>query len=316
MTHATRFIRAAFASALLTTACADGRLATDARGPEVSTPAFFSARGGWSAPVNMGAPLNTAAFENAPELSRDGLALYFASNRPGSVGSVDIYVSRRACTDASDPQCAWGEPVNLGPTVNTTALDGGPHLSRDGHWLYFFSDRPGGFGSNDIYVSWRADVHDDLAWSAPVNLGAPINTAALEAGPNLRGQDFYFHRGVTGDTDIYLSHHSGAGFTEPVRVDEVSKQPSIEQRPSTRWDGREMILSSDRPGGLGLQDIWMSSRRGNGLPWTEPVNLGAPINTPFQEQTPTITDDGMILLFASNRTANNTDLYVSFRTGG
>jgi hypothetical protein len=315
MTHANGFIRIVVASVVLA-ACSDGRVVTDARGPDVTTPNFFAAEGGWSAPVNMGASLNTPAFENAPELSRDGLALYFASNRPGGVGSVDIYVSRRACTDASDPRCVWGTPVNLGPTVNTTAVDGGPHLSRDGHWLYLISDRPGGLGSNDIYVSWRADVHDDLAWSAPVNLGPPMNTDQLEAGPNLRGQDFYFHRGpAVGNTDIYLSHHSGAGFTEPVRVDEVSKEASFEQRPSTRWDGREMILSSDRVGGLGLQDIWMSSRRGNGQPWTEPVNLGALINTPFQEQTPTITDNGMILLFASNRVANNTDLYISYRTG-
>ena len=116
---------------LMLSSCADAP--THTPGPDATTPLFFAADGGWTAPVNMGAPLNTAAFENAPELSRDGLALYFASNRPGGVGSVDIYVSRRACTDASDALCGWGEPVNLGPNVNTTALDGGPHLSRDGH---------------------------------------------------------------------------------------------------------------------------------------------------------------------------------------
>ena len=275
--------------------------------------------GEWSAPTNLGSVVNSPAADNSPEMSRDGLSLYFGSTRPGGFGSTDIYVSRRACTDMSDERCAWGIPVNLGESINTAAIDGGPHLSRDGHWLYLISDRPGGFGSNDIWVSYREHVHDDLAWGIPVNIGAPINTSGLEAGPNLRGNDFYFHRGpAVGNTDIYLSHIVDGGFTEPVRIDEVSSlaeegQPFFDQRPSTRWDGREMILSSDRPGTHGLQDIWVSTRSSNAAPWTMPRNLGPLINTPSQEQTPTISDDGTILLFASNR-GGNTDLYMATRS--
>ena len=73
-----------------------------------------------------------------------------------------------------------------------------------------------------------------------------------------------------------------------------------------------MILSSDRGGSIGLQDIWTSTRPGNGLVWTIPENLGPTINTPFQEQTPTITDDGTMLLFSSNRTGQF-DLYLAKR---
>lgn len=300
-------------------ACSSDRSPSAPTGPVLSealdllamaTPTF----GEWSSPVSLGPVVNSEFIDNSPELSRDGLSLYFGSNRPGGVGSVDLWVTRRACTDETDASCAWGPPVNLGPTINTTRIDGGPHLSRDGHWLFLISDRPGGFGSNDIWLSYRADVNDDLAWQAPVNIGAPINTAELEAGPNLRGMEFYFHRGpAAGNTDIYVSRVIDGTFRGPVLVEELSAAGSFEQRPSTRWDGREMILSSDRAGGIGLQDIWTSTRPGNGLPWTTPVNLGPTINTPFQEQTPTITDDGTMLLFSSNRTGQF-DLYMSTRT--
>ena len=270
--------------------------------------------GYWSEPVSLGPVINSPTTENSPELSNDGLSLYFGSvNRPDGLGSTDLYVSRRSCTDAADERCAWGAPVNLGPTINSNRIDAGPQLSRDGHWLYFISDRPGGFGLNDIWVSYRQDTHDDFAWETPVNLGAPINTVQSEAGPNLRGPDLYFHRGtVASNTDIYVSRKRGDTFDEPTLVWEVSSPGFFDQRPSTRWDGHEMVLSSDRPGGLGLQDIWTSVRQGNGSAWTSPVNLGAPINTQFQEQTPTITDDGSILLFSSNRTGNF-DLYMATR---
>lgn len=55
-----------------------------------------------------------------------------------------------------------------------------PNLSRDGHWLFFSSTRPGRFGNFDIWVSWRANPHDDFGWETPVNLGA-INTDAFDA---------------------------------------------------------------------------------------------------------------------------------------
>ncbi|PYO34033.1 MAG: hypothetical protein DMD74_12110, partial [Gemmatimonadetes bacterium] len=68
--------------------------------------------------------------------------------------SQDLWVSTRATT--ADP---WSTPVNLGPTVNTTAFDGAPALSFDGTTLYFFSTRPGGFGGNDLYVTMRQRVN-------------------------------------------------------------------------------------------------------------------------------------------------------------
>ena len=100
----------------------------------------------WSAAVNLEAPVNSASDESGPALSRDALSLYFQSNRPGGLGLADIWVSQRNSVD--DP---WGLPTNLA-SVNSAVADATPNLSRDGHWLFFASQRAGGLGGFDIWV--------------------------------------------------------------------------------------------------------------------------------------------------------------------
>src|SRR5215831_434027 len=86
----------------------------------------------WSAPVNLGAGINTSLGEAAPAISRDGLTLYFVSNRPvpppDAFGDADLYVARRERVDLP-----WGAPVNLGDTINTAGFEGFPALSRNEH---------------------------------------------------------------------------------------------------------------------------------------------------------------------------------------
>lgn len=278
--------------------------------------------GPWSPPVNLGPTINSALVDITPELSKDGLSLYFSSTRAGGFGSNDLWVSRRACTDMSNVDCAWGGPVNLGPTINNAGIDAAPLLSRDGHLLYFTSERPGGFGLNDIWVSHRSNIHDDLAWETPVNLGPGVNTAVFEAGPSLRGPELYFSRGpaAVGPLDIWVSRRDGNTFAPGTLVAELSSAAN-ELRPSIRFDGREIFVSSDRtdrPGSMGAQDIWVSTRRSNADAWSLPVNLGPSINTAFAEQQPALSDDGTMLFFASNRPGGSgaADLYVSTRAKG
>lgn len=83
-------------------------------------------------------------------IRRDGLEMLMSSDRPGGVGSFDLWVSTRETT-----RDAWSSPVNLGATVNSDAQDGDPAMSRDARTLYFNSDRPGGFGGQDLYVTTR-----------------------------------------------------------------------------------------------------------------------------------------------------------------
>ena len=163
----------------------------------------------WSPPVNLGPSINSAFSDASPALSKDGLSLYFTSGRPGGMGGNDIWVSQRSSRE--DP---WSEPVNLGPTVNTAFNEDGASFSRDMHTMYFNSDRPGGFGLRDIWISERAHTGDDLAWEEPVNAGPGVNSSAGDAGAGyLENEDvgtplLYFgsnRSGGPGLSDIYVS---------------------------------------------------------------------------------------------------------------
>lgn len=264
----------------------------------------------WDPPVNLGPVVNSPFVDNLPELSKDGLSLYFTSARPGGSGALDLWVSRRVTEDAP-----WGPPVNLGPTVNSSANDAAPNLSADGHYLFLTSNRPGGLGSNDIWVSWRRHVHDDFGWTTPVNLGAPINSATFDAGAAFRRPEFYFTRGPAANTlDIYVSSVMGHAFGSPLLVAELSSAAN-DQRPTLRYDRREIFFSSNRSGGFGLDDIWASTRPGAHGPWSAPVNLGPSINTSFVESQPGVSHDGGLLFFSSDRPGGSgaLDLYMSTR---
>jgi hypothetical protein len=101
--------------------------------------------------------LSTPYRDTRTAIRRDGLEMFITSNRPvGSFGLIDLWVSTRART-----RDRWSEPVNLGPSVNTAADDGGPALSCDGTTLYFYSTRPEGFGGRDLYETTRTPLCDD-----------------------------------------------------------------------------------------------------------------------------------------------------------
>ena len=281
-----------------------------------SDPSLASARySEWSEPVNLGSVINSSVTDFTPEISQDGLELYFGSNRPGGFpgGTFnDLWVSRRACTRMDKPKCAWGTPVNLGTTVNGSNNEAAPQLSRHGHRLFFNSIRPEGSGSADIYVSRRHCTDPDnprCAWEAPVNLGSPVNTIEFEGGPAVIGTELYFNRGNTpggapvagsAPADIYVSQIDGDGFLTPTLVTELSS-PGFDQRPTIRSDGRELLLGSDRSGGIGSHDIWVSTRQTKDEPWSIPLNLGLPINSEFEDQHPSLSADGTTLFFASRR---------------
>lgn len=140
---------------------------------------------GWTKPVNIGAPVNSNAWESQPALSADGNALYFASNRAGTKGGSDIWVCNR------QPDGRWGAPVNLGDTINTTADESTPFLHPDGQTLYFASMGHPGMGDADLFYARKKT---DNTWGTPVNMGYPINTKAHEGAlvVSLDGKTAYF----------------------------------------------------------------------------------------------------------------------------
>jgi Tol biopolymer transport system component len=155
----------------------------------------------------------------------------------------------------------FGEPVNLGPTVNSGATDWSPSISADGLELYFESDRSGGLGSEDLWVSTRATIEDD--WAVPVNLGPTLNTAGRDWGPSISG------------------------------------------------NGLELYFSSNRAGGSGGQDLWVSRRATTGESWGAPVNLGSTVNSSSDDIYPCISSDGLELYFNCDR---DWGLYVTRRS--
>ena len=291
---------------------ASRRTADDAEGA-----AQFS---GWSEPVNLGPVVNWPdKSDQQPAISKDGLSLYFASGRPGSFGDFDIYVSQRA--SVNDP---WGTPQNLGPIINTSSREFSPALSTDGHSLYFASNRAGGFGNLDLYVSRRHNNRDDFGWQPPENLGSSVNTNANENSANYFEDEItgtillYFasDRPGLGGNDIYASTlQLDGGFGTPVLVQELSSS-SDDSGPAIRRDGLEIFLGSNRPGSLGgSSDLWVSTRPSTLDPWSPPVHLDT-VNTTSIENRPALSFKSTELYFTSTRRGgpDPQDLYVATRT--
>ena len=158
----------------------------------------------WPAAMNAGPGINTSSDECMPFISADGLELYFGSTRLGGTGADDLYVATRPTSSAP-----WSTPVNLGPAVNSPAVDACPSISLDGLTLFFNSTRSSGFGNYDLYVTTRPSR--EAPWSPAVNLGATINTADDEMTPSIWGEGsaIYFcswaedRPGASGGADLW-----------------------------------------------------------------------------------------------------------------
>jgi len=286
-------------------------------GPE-SDPLVFElqahsfAHSEWSAPVNLGAAINSSAADDMPSISKNGLTLYFRSNRPGGAGGNDIWVAQRHCVD-----CPWEAPVNLA-VLNTPGSDGGAELSDNELLLFFFSERPGS-SAQDIYVSRRTDPNDDFGWGPPENLGPLVNSALQDnLGDVLRGNVYFNRTLVAGVSDLWqapVSPH-GEALGPAVLIAELSDPAANDVSPSIRTDEREIVFASNRAGTHGLNDIWVSTRRSTNDAWSTPVNLGPLVNSSVNELSPSLSPDGRILLFDSPRPGGvgDRDLWMSTRT--
>ena len=202
--------------------------------------------GTWATPTPISEIINTPRNEGTCTVSADGRTLIFTAceDRTG-LGSCDLYLTRRTGD-------RWSRPENLGRNVNSRAWESQPSLSADGRTLYFVSDRKGGSGRRDIYVTQR---QGDSTWAVAQNLGTTVNTARDEVSPfiHVNGQTLYF-------------------------------------------------ASNGRPG-FGGFDLYVTERQAP--QWSEPKNLGYPINTYQDQASLFITADGRDGYYSNEQNRDN-----------
>ncbi|MFZ5942101.1 MAG: OmpA family protein [Bacteroidota bacterium] len=169
---------------------------------------FYSIKEGdeWGYRMNLGTPINTLDNEGAQTVTADGQQLFFtACNRPDGKGQCDIYTTRFE-------QGKWTKPVSLGSPLNTSLSEKHPSISADGRFLFFASNRPGGKGDYDIWMSTLGES----GWGTPVNLGDSVNTAGTEQSPDIHAdnQTLYFASDGwpgMGRSDLFVARKNSAG---------------------------------------------------------------------------------------------------------
>lgn len=213
--------------------------------------------------------------------------------------------------------------TNLGNVVNGPDSDFGPIVTADGNALYFTSDREGGYGGQDIWVSRRSGG----AWGTPTNLGDQINTKYNE-GPDTFSVDektMFFTRcdkiGEPGTCDIYTaSWDEGAKrWASAQNMGSNLNSRFNDANSSLSYDGQTLYFVSDRPEADGKArswDIYISSKKGGD--WSKAQRLGPPVNTPGNEFHVMIATDGVSMFFSSDGHGGfgGADIFQSKIAGG
>ncbi len=212
--------------------------------------------GGWFSGGNLGEPTNTLNHEAAQSISADGHYLFFMrcdnrSENGWDQGGCDLYM-------AYTPDSIWTNAQSFGATINTPAYEGMPCLSPDNRDLYFVSDREGGFGGLDIWVS----RFENGLWQLPRNLGAEINTAGDETAPfiHIDNRTLYFSsNGLTGmgGADLYYCRRTGdTTWSRPKNMGYPINTTANEESISITIDGKKAYIASDRDSVEGNYDIY------------------------------------------------------------
>lgn len=259
-------------------------------------------------PVNLGSTINSAGYDSTPSLSDDGLTMYFFSERSGGEGGWDIWTATRATV--SSP---WGTPSNPGTPLNTSDNQSSPSISSDGLSLFFSQ----GIGNEDIWVSTRATTSDP--WGTPSNLGAVVNSTALDADPEISsdGLTLIFgseRSGGIGGRDLWMATRSTSldPWGTPVNLGPTVNSSGLDEGASLSSDGLKLFFMSNRDNLSAPFDLWMTTRESLFDSWGAPAKLPSPINSSFADTAPEISADGSTLFFASTRPggSGSLDLYM------
>ncbi|MFD2720204.1 OmpA family protein [Hymenobacter monticola] len=238
------------------------------------------------APVALPSPMNAFKFQYFPALTADNRFLLF-TGRPAASSGEDLYVSRQS-KDGS-----LGAPVPISPAINSSYNEGAGSISGDGKTLVFAScDRPKAIGNCDLYISRRTGNN----WSTPVNLGTNVNSTEWDSQPSLSadGRTLYFtstRRGGQGQEDIYVSTLQPDGtWSMAQNVGTPVNTAGKDMAPFIHASGTTLYYVTDGLVGMGGLDVFRCEKNANGS-WSEPRNLGYPLNTFENEASLFITSD-------------------------
>lgn len=195
--------------------------------------------------------INSAYLDASPSFEQQNDVIYLHSDRPDGLGKEDIYYSQRV-------NGKWQKPKNLGLPINTSSVEAAPCLSEDGKMLFFCSDREGGFGGLDIWVSLRTDK----GWSEPLNLGSRINTSSNEKYPFFSHNLLIWSSNVllqAGDYDLFYSHLTSEGWEKAMRLPDFINSESPEWGAFFDTQSDILYFTAIRAEGVGGYDIFKVS---------------------------------------------------------
>jgi hypothetical protein len=275
----------------------------------------------WKPATPVNGTVNSSVDEYEPRLTADGTIMVFVRRRPDSESrsNADLFTARWTAA-------GWSEPLAI-DDINSDADELGPEVSADGGRLYFYSNRAGGLGGYDLWVSQnRPD-----GWSSPVNLGSGVNTAANEYSPALTpdGSRLFFasnrvrpgetpltatadrwdatvrHERARHDYDLYVAEFSrddSSSVPRDARLLASISTTADEGSPAVSPVGDFLYFASDRPGGSGGFDLYRSRLRAGEPDAHESV--GDAVNTAANELDPGLSAEGFRLYFSSDRSAD------------
>jgi len=247
------------------------------------------------APKNLGPTVNSKMAEYLPSQTIDGKQLFFTRR-------VDTY-NEDFFTSNGSRSGTWESSSPVKGSLNTPQSEGAMMISQDGEWLVFTGCyRPDSYGGCDLYISYRTAS----GWSAAANLGAAVNSDQWESQPCLSPdkQELYFasrRTGGYGGSDLYVCKLQDNGkWSAPVNLGPSVNTPADEQCPFIHADNQTLYFTSSYWPGYGDDDLFYVRKQADGN-WSQPTNLGYPINTIDREGTLFITADGKTALYAAER---------------
>jgi outer membrane protein OmpA-like peptidoglycan-associated protein/Tol biopolymer transport system component len=267
---------------------------------------------GLKAPVKLSNAVNTKYPEYLPMMDPTGKKLYFTSDRKGGISNEleddadfdeDLFFIEKK-------EGLWNAPQLMPEPINTTSNDGAASFSADGQMMvYGACGREDGVGSCDLYISYL----EGSQWSKPTNMGNVVNSEEWDAHSTISydGNKIIFvssRSGGYGNGDLYLTERNVFGdWGIPVNLGSTVNTPFDEASPFISQDGKTLYFSSVGHPGYGGFDTFKSVFE-NGK-WSEPVNLGRPLNTAGSDKYFTIGGSGELGYFSSDREGNQLDLF-------